>query len=66
MSETSTLIGYAGRTINRDELALVPTPPATATHHPYLTMKSSRRSQRRLDSATSVSFMTSTQYHRTA
>jgi hypothetical protein len=34
MSETSTLIGYAGRTINRDELALVPTPPATATHQP--------------------------------
>jgi hypothetical protein len=33
MSET-TLIGYAGRTINRDELALVPTPPATATHRP--------------------------------
>jgi hypothetical protein len=34
MSETSTLIGYAGRTIRRDELALVPTPPATATHQP--------------------------------
>jgi hypothetical protein len=34
MSETSTLIGYAGRTIHRDELALVPTPPATATHQP--------------------------------
>ena len=34
MSETSTLIGYAGRTINRDELTLVPTPPATATHQP--------------------------------
>jgi hypothetical protein len=34
MSETSTLIGYAGRTINREELALVPTPPATATHQP--------------------------------
>ena len=34
MSETSTLIGYAGRTINRDELALVLTPPATATHQP--------------------------------
>ena len=34
MSETSTLIGYAGRTINRDELALVSTPPATATHQP--------------------------------
>ena len=34
MSETSTLIGYAGRTINREELALVPTRPATATHQP--------------------------------
>ena len=34
MSETSTLIGYAGRTIHREELALVPTPPATATHQP--------------------------------
>ena len=34
MSVTSTLIGYAGRTIHRDELALVPTPPATATHQP--------------------------------
>jgi hypothetical protein len=26
MSETSTLIGYGGRTIGREELALVPTP----------------------------------------
>ena len=34
MSETSTLIGYQGRTISREELALVPTPSATATHHP--------------------------------
>ena len=34
MSETSTLIGYADRTINREELALVPTPPPTATHQP--------------------------------
>jgi hypothetical protein len=34
MSETSKLIGYAGRTIGREELALVPTPPATATHQP--------------------------------
>jgi hypothetical protein len=32
MSETSTLIGYAGRTIGREELALVPTPAATETH----------------------------------
>ena len=34
MSETSTLIGYGGRTIGREELALVPTPVATETHHP--------------------------------
>ncbi len=34
MSETSTLIGYDGRTIGREELALVPTPPATETHRP--------------------------------
>ena len=34
MSETSTLIGYGGRTIGREELVLVPTPPATATHRP--------------------------------
>jgi hypothetical protein len=34
MSETSTLIGYIGRTIPREELALVPTPPATDTHRP--------------------------------
>ena len=52
MSETSTLIGYAGRTINREELALVPTPPATATTNPYRITKSSRRSWRRLDFVT--------------
>ena len=34
MSETSTLIGYQGRTISREELALVPTPAATETHLP--------------------------------
>ena len=34
MSETSTLIGYRGRTIPREELSLVPTPPATDTHRP--------------------------------
>jgi hypothetical protein len=34
MSDTSTLIGYQTRTITRDELALVPTPASTATHHP--------------------------------
>jgi Domain of unknown function (DUF932) len=34
MSETSTLIGYQGRTLSRQELALVPTPLATETHRP--------------------------------
>src|SRR5579859_7421685 len=34
MSETSTLIGYSGRTIGREELGLVATPPATETHRP--------------------------------
>jgi hypothetical protein len=34
MSETSTLIGYSGRTIGREELALVSTPAATETHRP--------------------------------
>ena len=34
MSETSTLIGYSGRTLGREELTLVPTPPATETHRP--------------------------------
>jgi len=34
MSETSTLIGYQGRTIPRETLALVPTPPSTETHRP--------------------------------
>ena len=34
MSETSTLIGYSGRTVGREELTLVPTPPATETHRP--------------------------------
>jgi hypothetical protein len=28
------LIGYGGRTIGREELTLVPTPPATETHRP--------------------------------
>src|SRR6266516_6842765 len=34
MSETSKLIGYSGRTIGREELALVTTPTATETHRP--------------------------------
>ena len=32
--KTSTLIGYSGRTIGREELTLVPTPAATETHRP--------------------------------
>jgi hypothetical protein len=34
MLETSTLIGYGGRTIGREELTLAPTPAATETHRP--------------------------------
>ena len=34
MSESSTLIGYEGRTILREALALVPTPVGTETHRP--------------------------------
>ena len=34
MSETSTLIGYQGRTISRQELALIQTPAATSTRVP--------------------------------
>jgi hypothetical protein len=34
MSETSTLIGYQGGTIDREALAMVPTPSATETHRP--------------------------------
>jgi len=34
MSETGTLIGYSGRTIGYEELALVPTPVATEAHRP--------------------------------
>jgi hypothetical protein len=34
MPETSTLIRYSGRTIGREELALVPIPVATETHRP--------------------------------
>ena len=34
MPETSTLIGYQGRTIPRESLALVPTPLPTETHRP--------------------------------
>jgi hypothetical protein len=34
MSETSTLIGYQGETIDREALAMVPTPSGTETHRP--------------------------------
>ncbi len=54
MSETGTLIGYNGRTIGREELTLVPTPPATETHRPILA------------SVTSESSTTSTRCHRMA
>ena len=33
MSDTSTLLASTGK-ISREELALVPTPPATANHRP--------------------------------
>ena len=47
MSETSTLIGYNGRLIGHEELALVPTPPATETHHPIRVTKSYALSSKR-------------------
>lgn len=34
MSKTRTINGYLGRCIGREELALIPTPPSTGTHHP--------------------------------
>jgi len=46
MSETSTLIGYAGRKVGREELALVPTPPATETHRPVLHPRNRERPDR--------------------
>ena len=53
MSETSTPIGYAGRTIGREELALLPTPPATETTGLCRITKLSKLSSRLSDSATS-------------
>jgi hypothetical protein len=56
MSETSTLIGYSGRTIGREELALVPTPVATETHRPVpATTRLCKLWSKRLASATSES-----------
>jgi len=43
MSETSTLIGYQGKTIDREALALVPTPLATDTHRPDSTSRNRHR-----------------------
>jgi hypothetical protein len=39
MSETSTMIGYQGRTISREELALIQTPAATSTPCLFRTTK---------------------------
>ena len=43
MSETSTLIGCQGKTIDREALALVPTPLATDTHRPDSTSRNRHR-----------------------
>jgi biotin operon repressor len=54
MSETSTLIGYGGRTIGRDALALVPTPAATETHRSAGGRFNIRRFPKRDSAATSL------------
>ena len=64
MSETSTLIGYSGRTIGREELTLVPTPPATETHRPIPHHEIVQALVEPSVSAISVSFTTSTLSHR--
>ena len=69
MSETSrqsTLIGYGGRTIGREELALVPTPAATKRTARSRTMRSFKPWSRRSGFATSVSSTTSTRSRQTA
>ena len=66
MSETSTLIGYGGRTIGREELALVPTPPATETHRPVPHHEIVQAWSRRSGFATSESSTTSTRSRQTA
>jgi hypothetical protein len=66
MSETSTLIGYSGRTIGREELAAVPTPPATETHRPIPHHEIVRALIETLGSAISGWFTTSTRYRQTA
>jgi hypothetical protein len=60
MSETSTLIGYGGRTIGREELTLVPIPAATETHRPVRTTKLCKPSSRPSGFATSGSFTMNT------
>ena len=66
MSETSTLIGYDGRTIGREELALVPTPPATETHRPIPHHEIVRALVETLGFRTLESCTTSTRCHRMA
>ena len=66
MSETSTLIGYSGRTMGREELVLVPTPPATETHRPIPHDEIVSALIEPSGSATSESLRTSTRYPQTA
>ncbi len=66
MSETSTLIGYGGRTVGREELALVPTPVATETHRPVPHHEIVQALVETLGFDTSESSTTSTRSRRTA
>ena len=65
MSETSTLIGYKGRTIPREELLLSPHHPQPTRTDQCHTTRSSRLLLRRWGSGISASSTTSTQYHQT-
>ena len=66
MSETSTLIGCGGRTMGREELALVPTPAATETHRPVPHHEIVQALIETLGFATSESCMMNMQSRRTA
>ena len=67
MSETSTLIGYSGRTIGREELTLVPTPAGNRnTPARFRITKSCKLWSRLSGFATSASSTTSTRFHRMA
>ena len=66
MSETSTLIGYDGRTIGREELMLVPTPAATETHRQSRITRLCKPWSRLSGFATSALSTTSTRFHRMA